>query len=125
MTHSACQIVCVGWLHDVFTSLSEENLVPDKCLEPVLVAVSGLYGWADFPLALLQEFLSFASSMDNAMQKDHTMTQHARAFALDGFTMFSHHSVKRILFQISVWNPYWLLNLVCMGGGLQTSHLNF
>ncbi|GBN79619.1 hypothetical protein AVEN_160626-1 [Araneus ventricosus] len=28
----------------VFTSLPEENLVPDKCLEPRLDAKSGLYG---------------------------------------------------------------------------------
>ncbi|GBM58133.1 hypothetical protein AVEN_125019-1 [Araneus ventricosus] len=29
----------------VFTSLFEENLFPDKCMEPRLGAKSGLYGW--------------------------------------------------------------------------------
>ncbi|GBN84951.1 hypothetical protein AVEN_169599-1 [Araneus ventricosus] len=42
---------------------------------------------SDFPLELLQKFLSLASSMGIVMQEDDTITQHARAFASDGFTM--------------------------------------
>ncbi|GBO36781.1 hypothetical protein AVEN_253279-1, partial [Araneus ventricosus] len=71
----------------VFTSLSEENLALSKCLEYRLGDRSGLYGAPDFPLELLQRFLSFASSMGIVMQEDDTITQHARAFASDGFTM--------------------------------------
>ncbi|GBN40970.1 hypothetical protein AVEN_249500-1, partial [Araneus ventricosus] len=41
----------------------------------------------DFPTELLQQFLSFASIMGTVMQEDNTITQHARAFASDGFTM--------------------------------------
>ncbi|GBM33217.1 hypothetical protein AVEN_28210-1 [Araneus ventricosus] len=41
----------------------------------------------DFPLELSQLFLSFASSMDIAMQEDDTITQYARAFTSDNFTM--------------------------------------
>ncbi|GBM53844.1 hypothetical protein AVEN_261230-1 [Araneus ventricosus] len=66
------------------------NLVPDKCLEPRLDAKSGLWGVGvapDFPLELSQQFLSFASSMGIVMQEDDTITQHARAFASDNFTM--------------------------------------
>ncbi|GBL80700.1 hypothetical protein AVEN_206333-1 [Araneus ventricosus] len=40
-----------------------------------------------FLLELLQQFSSFASSMGIAMQEDDTITQHARAFASDGFKM--------------------------------------
>ncbi|GBO25377.1 hypothetical protein AVEN_92842-1, partial [Araneus ventricosus] len=73
----------------VFTSLFKDNLVPDKCLEPRLGAKSRLYrGVAlDFLLELLQQFLSFASNMGIVMLADDTITQHARAFASDGFTM--------------------------------------
>ncbi|GBN59789.1 hypothetical protein AVEN_153835-1 [Araneus ventricosus] len=41
----------------------------------------------DFPLELLQKFLSFVSSMGPSIviQEDDTITQHARAFASDGF----------------------------------------
>ncbi|GBO06274.1 hypothetical protein AVEN_180002-1 [Araneus ventricosus] len=61
----------------VFTSLFEENLVPDKCLEPRLGAKSRLYGGGvalDFLLELPQQFLSFASSMGIVMQEDDTIT---------------------------------------------------
>ncbi|GBN91490.1 hypothetical protein AVEN_89463-1 [Araneus ventricosus] len=72
----------------VFTSLSEENLVPDKCLEPRLGAKSGRRGLApDFPLELLQQFLSFGSSMGIVMKEDDTITQHAREFASDNCRM--------------------------------------
>ncbi|GBN08770.1 hypothetical protein AVEN_141859-1 [Araneus ventricosus] len=72
----------------VFTSLSEENIVPDKCLKPILGAKSGLYGMtADFSLEILQQFFSFESSMGVVMKEDDTITQHARAFVSDGFTM--------------------------------------
>ncbi|GBM89167.1 hypothetical protein AVEN_157756-1 [Araneus ventricosus] len=76
----------------VFTSLFEENLVPDKCLEPRLGAnleCMEEYGnmARDFPLELLQQFLSFASNMG----EDDTITRHARAFASDAFTMASSY----------------------------------
>ncbi|GBN34768.1 hypothetical protein AVEN_209526-1 [Araneus ventricosus] len=72
----------------IFTSLSEENPVPDKCLEPRLGAESGLQGVTpDFPLELSQQFLSFASSVGISTQEDETITQHARAFASVNFTM--------------------------------------
>ncbi|GBM93730.1 hypothetical protein AVEN_163464-1 [Araneus ventricosus] len=72
----------------VFKSFSEENLVPYKYLEPRLGAGLGCRGVApDFPLELSQQFLSFASSMGIAMQEDDAITQHARAFASDGFMM--------------------------------------
>ncbi|GBN41340.1 hypothetical protein AVEN_237019-1 [Araneus ventricosus] len=68
--------------------LSNEILVPDKCLEPRLCTKSGLYaGSPDFLLEFLQQSLSFESSMGIAMQKDDNITQHDRAFASDGFTM--------------------------------------
>ncbi|GBM45802.1 hypothetical protein AVEN_55560-1 [Araneus ventricosus] len=61
----------------VFTSLSEENLIPDKCLEPKLDAESGMQGVTpDFPLELSQQFLSFAHSMGLVMQEDDTLTEH-------------------------------------------------
>ncbi|GBN31661.1 hypothetical protein AVEN_97393-1 [Araneus ventricosus] len=41
----------------------------------------------DFPLEVLHQFLSFESSMNIVMQEDDTITQHARAFASDGFSM--------------------------------------
>ncbi|GBM27584.1 hypothetical protein AVEN_101315-1 [Araneus ventricosus] len=73
----------------VFTSLLEENLVPDECLEPKLGAKFGLRPVVatDFPLELSQQFLSFASSMGIVMQEHDSITQHSRAFASDGFTM--------------------------------------
>ncbi|GBN83200.1 hypothetical protein AVEN_114519-1 [Araneus ventricosus] len=76
----------------IFTFLSEDNLVPDKCLEPRLGSKSGLYGglWlqtSKLQLELLNQFLSFASGMGVAMQENDTLTQHARAFAPDGLTM--------------------------------------
>ncbi|GBM88753.1 hypothetical protein AVEN_173250-1, partial [Araneus ventricosus] len=59
--------------------------------EPRLGDKSRLYGGGkgtpDFPFELLQQFLSFASSMGIVMQEDDTTTQHASAFASDGFTM--------------------------------------
>ncbi|GBN03147.1 hypothetical protein AVEN_78165-1 [Araneus ventricosus] len=68
--------------------LGNEILVPDKCLEPRLGTKSGLYAGApDFLLELLQQSLSFASSMGIVIQEDDNITQHARAFASDGFTM--------------------------------------
>ncbi|GBM39144.1 hypothetical protein AVEN_59860-1 [Araneus ventricosus] len=93
----------------VFTSPFEENLVQEKYLEPGLGAKSGLYGRvaSDFPLELSQQFLNFASSMEPGidMQKDDAITQHARAFASNGFTM-----AQRALFpfseieEILIWN---------------------
>ncbi|GBO21263.1 hypothetical protein AVEN_72708-1, partial [Araneus ventricosus] len=48
-----------------------------KCLEPILGAKSGPHGVApDFPLELLQQFLSFASNMGVLMQKDDTVFHH-------------------------------------------------
>ncbi|GBO41633.1 hypothetical protein AVEN_169180-1 [Araneus ventricosus] len=60
-------------------ALFEENLVP--------LGYMGDGVSPDFPLELLRQFLSFATSMDIAMHEDDTITQHARAFASDGFTM--------------------------------------
>ncbi|GBN75142.1 hypothetical protein AVEN_163889-1, partial [Araneus ventricosus] len=57
----------------IFTALSKENLIPDKCLEPArLGAESGLQGnlAPDFLLELSQQFLSFPSSMGIIMQED-------------------------------------------------------
>ncbi|GBM81952.1 hypothetical protein AVEN_4102-1 [Araneus ventricosus] len=70
-----------------FTSFSEEMLIIFWNRD-WMGAKFGLYGRSapDFPLELLKQFLSFASSMGIAMQ-EHTITQHARAFASDGFTM--------------------------------------
>ncbi|GBN35209.1 hypothetical protein AVEN_12906-1 [Araneus ventricosus] len=46
------------------SKLFEKILFPNKCLEPRLDAKSGMYGVAPvFPLELLQQFFSFASSM--------------------------------------------------------------
>ncbi|GBM08810.1 hypothetical protein AVEN_1000-1 [Araneus ventricosus] len=47
----------------------------------------GDWGSPDFPLELLQQFLSFAIIMDTVIQEDDTITHLARAFALDGFIM--------------------------------------
>ncbi|GBO20274.1 hypothetical protein AVEN_152630-1 [Araneus ventricosus] len=64
----------------VFTSWFEEN--------QDWVTNLGCIGEApDFPLELLQQFLSFASSMGIVMQEDGIITQHARAFMSDNFTM--------------------------------------
>ncbi|GBL76354.1 hypothetical protein AVEN_217147-1 [Araneus ventricosus] len=68
------------FLATVFTSLSEEN--------QDWVTNLGCIGEApDFPHELLQLFLSFASSMGIVMQEDEIITQHARAFMSDYFTM--------------------------------------
>ncbi|GBO40965.1 hypothetical protein AVEN_156654-1, partial [Araneus ventricosus] len=56
------------------------------CLEPRLGAKSGLRA-PDFPFELMQQFLSFEISMGIVIQEDVTITQHARAFESDGFTM--------------------------------------
>ncbi|GBL92683.1 hypothetical protein AVEN_119082-1 [Araneus ventricosus] len=89
----------------VFTSHSEENLDPDKYLEPRLGAESEMLGVApNFPLELLQQLLSFASGMGIVMQEDDTITQYARAFTSDNFMM------AQILFPFSeiegtlIWN---------------------
>ncbi|GBO37582.1 hypothetical protein AVEN_170124-1 [Araneus ventricosus] len=73
----------------VFTSMFEENLVPEKCLEPRdwVPNQDCLEVAPDFPLELLQQLLSFPNSMSVVMQEDDTITQHARAFASDNFTM--------------------------------------
>ncbi|GBN95170.1 hypothetical protein AVEN_139775-1 [Araneus ventricosus] len=85
----------------------KENHVPDKCLELRLGAKFGLYGGGvapNFSLELLQQFLNFASSMGIDMQEDGIITQHARAFALDGFTMaqclFPFSEIEETL----IWN---------------------
>ncbi|GBN87000.1 hypothetical protein AVEN_145048-1 [Araneus ventricosus] len=48
-------------------------------------------GWEgdapDFALDISKQFFSFASSMDIFMQEDDTITQHAKAFPADNFTM--------------------------------------
>ncbi|GBO35332.1 hypothetical protein AVEN_85792-1 [Araneus ventricosus] len=41
----------------------------------------------EFPLELLQQFLSFASSMGIVKQEDGTITQHAKSFVSENFTM--------------------------------------
>ncbi|GBM67186.1 hypothetical protein AVEN_114334-1 [Araneus ventricosus] len=88
----------------VSTSLFEENLVPDKCLHPSLGTQSGLHWEWLFPLELLQQFLSFASSMGIGMQEDDTITQHVRVFASDGSAMtqslFLFFEIERTL----MWN---------------------
>ncbi|GBN05107.1 hypothetical protein AVEN_219644-1 [Araneus ventricosus] len=42
-----------------------------------------------FSLELLQQFISFASSMAIVMQEDDTITKHAMAFAADGYSEVS------------------------------------
>ncbi|GBL75338.1 hypothetical protein AVEN_194546-1 [Araneus ventricosus] len=90
----------------VFTSLSEENLILDKCLEPRLDAKSGLYRRVapDFPLQLLQQFFSFASSMAIVIQEDDTIAQHAKAFVSDGFTITQRLFPFSEIEGIHIWN---------------------
>ncbi|GBM17674.1 hypothetical protein AVEN_202834-1 [Araneus ventricosus] len=72
----------------VFISLSEENRVTDKCLEPRLGTESGQKEMVRvFPRELSQQCLSFEKSMGIVMQDDDTITQLIRAFASDNFKM--------------------------------------
>ncbi|GBM46402.1 hypothetical protein AVEN_73877-1 [Araneus ventricosus] len=89
----------------VSTSLFKENLVPDKCLKLRLGAKSGLKGRVvpDFPLELLQQFLSFASNMVIGTQED-GLTQHARAFPSDSFTVAQWLHPFSEVEGIHIWN---------------------
>ncbi|GBM70457.1 hypothetical protein AVEN_188207-1 [Araneus ventricosus] len=60
-------------LGSVFTSLSEEILVPDNYLNPDCVPHLGCMGLTqDFPFELLQKLLSFESTMGFIMKEDDT-----------------------------------------------------
>ncbi|GBM68308.1 hypothetical protein AVEN_245402-1 [Araneus ventricosus] len=71
-----------------------EPMFSHYCLKRTLFQISiwnpdWMPNWLapDFPPEHFQQFLSFVRNMGFIIQEDDTITQHARAFASDGFTM--------------------------------------